>query len=270
LGLVTARERVAGSGLPPGEARALLALVLGVARERLIAHPDMTIPAESAARFERLADRRRRGEPLAYLRGEQEFYGRPFRVGPQVLIPRPDTETLVEVALACLHDRRAARVLELGTGSGCIAVTVQLERPDVAVTATDVSPSALDVARWNAQQLGANVEFRTGNWFDAVTASAPFDLIVSNPPYVAAGDPHLGDLAHEPALALTDGADGLRCLITIIGAARQYLFEGGWLALEHGYDQAQAVAELLATAGLREVEVIRDAAGHERVTRARR
>ena len=230
----------------------------------------MTITADTAAHFEALAARRRSGVPLAYLRGEQEFYGRPFSVGPDVLIPRPDTETLIEVTLACLRVRRAPQVLELGTGSGCIAVTLQLERPDTVVTATDISPKALEVARRNAQQMGANVDFRTGSWFDAIDASAQFDLIVSNPPYVAAADPHLADLAHEPSIALTGGADGLSCLAAIIDGARPHLSEGGWLVLEHGYDQAKAVADLMSAAGMEGAEVIRDAAGHKRVTRVRR
>jgi release factor glutamine methyltransferase len=173
-------------------------------------------------------------------------------------------------ARACLRDRRTPRVLELGAGSGCIAITLQLERQDASVIATDVSAKALDLARQNARQLGARVEFRTGSWFDAVDGSATFDLVVSNPPYVAAGDPHLDSLAHEPSVALTDGADGLRCLAAIIAGARSHLVEDGWLALEHGYDQATAVGGLLLAAGLGTIEAVRDTAGHERVTRARR
>jgi len=248
----------------------LLARALSVTREQLIAHPDMKVPTQSAARFEELAARRRLGEPMAYVRGEQEFYGRSFRVGPEVLIPRPDTETLVDVALACLRDRRTPRVLELGTGSGCIAITLQLECNDASVTASDASARALDLARQNARELGARIKFRAGSWFDAVDGSAKFDLIVSNPPYVAAGDPHLDGLAHEPSMALTGGADGLRCLAAIIADAPSHLLGDGWLVLEHGYDQAAAVEGLLLTAGFGAIEAVRDAAGHERVTRARR
>jgi release factor glutamine methyltransferase len=230
----------------------------------------MAVAAEAAAHFEGLARRRRGGEPLAYLRGEQEFYGRPFSVGPAVLIPRPDTETLVDVALGCLRDRHSPRVLELGTGSGCIGITLQLERPDTRVTATDASPEALVLAQANARTLGARIDLRLGRWFEAVGIDERFDLVVSNPPYIAAGDPHLRKLTHEPALALTDGADGLRCLTQIIRGASAHLVESGWLVLEHGYDQAAAVVGLLTAAGMRDVAVVRDAAGHERVARSRR
>jgi len=268
--LITAAELLAASALPPGEARSLLAHALGVPRERLIAHPALPVAADAAARFGNLAQRRRGGEPLAYLRGAKEFYGRSFAVSPAVLIPRPDTETLVDVALDCLRDRLRPQVLELGTGSGCIGITLQLERPDARVAATDIASEALILAQTNAGSLGAQVDFRLGRWFEAAAVGAKFDLIVSNPPYIAAGDPHLRDLTHEPELALTDGADGLSCLAEIIRDAPDYLVESGWLVLEHGYDQAAAVAELLSAAGMRDIVVVRDIAGHERVTRARR
>lgn len=261
---------MARSALPHAEARALLAHVLGITRERLIAHPEACVAAEAATRFEALAQRRRSGEPLAYLRGEQEFYGRRFIVSPAVLIPRPDTETLIDVALVCLRGTRQPRVLELGTGSGCIAITLKLEYPEAKITATDVSVEALAVAEANARALGAPVEFRAGRWFEAVGTPVRYDLVVSNPPYVAAGDPHLSALIYEPSTALTDGADGLRCLAEIIDPATNHLNDGGWLVLEHGYDQAAAVGNLVIEAGMRDIEAVRDAAGHTRVTRARR
>jgi [protein release factor]-glutamine N5-methyltransferase (EC 2.1.1.-) len=175
----------------------------------------------------------------------------------------------VAVALECLRPIRAPRVLELGTGSGCIAISVQCERADARVTATDVSAAALAVAQANAQALGATVTFLHGDWYAAVGPGAAFDLIVSNPPYIAAADPHLEALAHEPALALTDGGDGLRCLTALIAGARAHLGAGGWLALEHGFDQAAAVAALMRTAGFAAVDARRDAARHPRVTLGR-
>ncbi len=266
---MTANDLLTSSGLPHAEARALLAYVLQVTREQLITHPDIAVPADQAAQFTVLVQRRRQAEPMAYLLGTQEFYGRQFAVTLDVLIPRPDTETLVDVALECLRDRHAPRVLELGTGSGCVAITLQLERPDARVTATDLSPSAVSIARANARALGATVELRAGHWFDAVETGETFDLIVSNPPYVAVHDPHMDALAHEPSLALTDGADGLRCLSAIVEGAPRYLTERGWLVLEHGFDQGTPVGRMLRAAGLRGVANTRDAAGHERVTRGR-
>lgn len=266
---MTASDLLTSSGLPHAEARALLAHVLQVAREQLIAHPDTAVAADQAAQFTVLAQRRRQAEPMAYLLGAQEFYGRQFAVTPDVLIPRPDTETLVDVALECLRGRHAPRVLELGTGCGCIAITLKLERPDARVTATDLSLAAVAIARANAKALGAALELRGGSWFDAVETEEIFDLIVSNPPYIAVRDPHLDALAHEPSLALTDGADGLRCLSAIVEGAPRHLTDQGWLVLEHGFDQAIPVGRMLRAAGLRGVANTRDAAGHERVTRGR-
>jgi len=257
------------SGLPQREARVLLAHVLGVPRERLIARPDTIVPDDSAGWFDALSRRRQEGEPLPYLIGEQEFYGRRFAITRDVLIPRPDTETLVDVTLRCLGGSKSPRMLELGTGSGCIAVTLKLERPDAELTATDLSLAALAVARTNTEAWAAAVELQHGNWFAAVEAAEPFDLVLSNPPYVAVGDPHLETLGHEPPLALSDGADGLRCLSEIIAGAGAHLKPRAWLVLEHGYDQAAAVGELMLNAGFSDVEVERDAAGRERVTRGR-
>jgi release factor glutamine methyltransferase len=252
--------------LPASEARALLARVLCAPRERLIAHPESVVTPQARAEYMALVARRQTGEPLAYLLGEKEFYGRPFTVTPDVLVPRPDTETLIDVALACLRNRDAPRVLDLGTGSGCIAITLQLARPDARVLATDVSAAALAVARANARSLRADVTFQQGDWFAALGPGVTFDLIVSNPPYVAAADPHLDALGHEPSIALTDGGDGLRCLSILTGSARGYLREGAWLALEHGFDQAAAVRQHMEDAGFRDVTAHRDAGGQTRVT----
>lgn len=263
---MTAEEHQRTSGLPRAEARALLAFTLGVTREQLTAHPEAAVPTSAAAVYSALVRRRALGEPLAYLIGSQEFYGRPFAVTPDVLIPRPDTETLIEVALDCVRDRPGARVLELGTGSGCIAVTLKVERPDLKVLATDISAAALAVAQRNSAALAADVDFRLGDWYAAVPQE-PFELIVSNPPYVAVADPHLDALLHEPTLALTDRGDGLACVGKVIDGAPARLASSGWLVVEHGYDQAEAVAQLMRSVGLKRLEATRDAMGHLRVTR---
>jgi release factor glutamine methyltransferase len=258
---------LAGSGLPRREARALLAHVLGIRRERLIAHPQTPVARNEAQRFADYATRRRAGEPLAYLLGSCEFYGRSFTVTPSVLVPRPETELLIDLALEELADRRAPRILDLGTGSGCIAITLALERPDASIEAVDACGDALAVASRNAHALGARVQFRPSDWFSAVTGR--FDLIVANPPYIAAGDPHLVSLTHEPLRALTDHSDGLDCLRLIIGAAADYLAPGASVMLEHGHDQAAAVRALCEAAGLVEISTVGDAAGIGRVCRAR-
>lgn len=265
----TVGDLLAAEPLPLAEARILLAHVMKVPRERLIAFPEAAVSAPEQREFAELAARRRAGEPLAYLRGEQEFFGRAFRVTSAVLVPRPDTETLIEVALECLQSVPAPRILELGTGSGCIAITLQLERPDAQIVATDVAAAALAVARDNARALDAAPEFLQSHWYAAIAPVALFDLIVSNPPYVAADDPHLADLRHEPPHALTDGQGGLHCLSEIAAGGRARLKPGAWIALEHGYDQAAAVERLLRTAGFREIVPRRDTGGHLRVTRGR-
>ncbi|MFO0011087.1 MAG: peptide chain release factor N(5)-glutamine methyltransferase, partial [Betaproteobacteria bacterium] len=252
------------SGLPALEARALLAGVLDCPRERLVAHPEAAVPAAARARFEALAARRRAGEPLAYLTGTREFYGREFIVGPAVLVPRPETELLVQQGLQFITQRRAPRVLDLGTGSGCIAITLALERPDAQVHAVERSPAARALAALNATRLAAAVDLRAGDWYEG--AAAGYDLIVANPPYVAADDPHLAALAHEPTEALVGGADGLQDLRCISAGAPAHLQSGGWLAVEHGHDQAGAVQALLRQAGLEAVRSERDLQGIERVT----
>lgn len=263
--MTTVRSLLAGSGLPVAEARALLAHGLGVPRERLVAYPESPVDADRVAAFRAAAQRRAAGEPLAYLLGQKEFFGRDFAVTPDVLVPRPETELLVEIALGRLRLAARPRALDLGTGSGCIAVTLALEHPGARVTATDASDAALAVARRNAGRLGAEVEFRRGDWYDAVAADARFDLIVANPPYVAPGDPHLEALRHEPEQALTDGRDGLACLEAIVAGAPSHLADDGWLAVEHGFDQSAAVQGLFRRAGLRP-QSRADLAGHLRVT----
>lgn len=259
---------IAASVLPQREARALLALTLGVRREWLIAHPEAGVSDAQRAQFAELCARRSRGEPQAYLLGMQEFYGRDFAVTREVLIPRPETELLVDIALAALRGVAAPRVLDLGTGSGCIAISLALERPDAVVTAVDVSMAALEVARGNAVRLGARVEFRHSDWHADV--EGVFDAIVANPPYVAAGDPHLDALRDEPVEALTDYADGLSHLRAIVAGAPLHLAAGGLLAVEHGFDQAASVRTLFAAAGLRDVATLNDAAGIVRVCRGRK
>ncbi|MFA7394306.1 MAG: peptide chain release factor N(5)-glutamine methyltransferase [Pigmentiphaga sp.] len=261
------------TGLPWREARRLLAEVLDMSVTWLIAH-DQDVPAPPVAeRFHALAARRAAGEPLAYVLGWREFYGHRFAVSPAVLIPRPETEGLVEVALECLAGQAEPRVLDLGTGSGAIALSVALARPDAEVWATDFSTDALTVARENAARLGAAVDFAQGSWWDALAPAQQggFAVIVSNPPYIAADDPHLGrdGLPHEPRDALTDGGDGLAHLRTLVRGAPRWLRPDGWLWLEHGYDQAETVRALFAEhPGWRQIASRRDLAGIERLTGA--
>lgn len=261
--LAEARRRI-----PASEARLLLGHVLGRNAAWLEAHRDDEVAADSD--YTALVARREAGEPMAYLIGVREFYGRDFVVSPDVLIPRPETELLVDVAKTKVGAGRTARVLDLGTGSGCLAVTLALELPQARVTAVDVSPAALGVARGNAQRFGAQVEFVESDWFAALPPQR-FELILANPPYVAAGDPHLaqGDLRFEPADALTDHADGLMGIRLIVAQAHDWLAEGGWLFLEHGYDQDTAVQALLAAAGFSQIEQHRDLAGILRATGGR-
>ena len=242
--------------------------VLQVSRAWLIAHDKDPLPAEAVARFRELASRRQAGEPMAYILGSKEFMGHDFQVGPGVLIPRPETELLVETALTHLQAMPSPRVLDLGTGTGAIAVSIALRMPQADVVATDVSADALNIARQNAQNLDARVEFLQGSWYDALVDDKGFDLIVSNPPYIAAGDPHLiqGDLRFEPESALTDGYDGLSALRTIVQGASVRMKPGAALFMEHGWDQAQAVRQLLQQAGFVQVASLQDLAGIERVT----
>ena len=258
--------------LPASEARLLLGHVLERPATWLIAHDDAVLDEAELLSFASLVARRAGGEPVAYLVRCREFFGREFAVSPAVLIPRPETELLVEIAMAKVGAGEAAnnmqRILDLGTGSGCIAITLALEMPQAIVTAVDASADALTVTRKNSERHGAVLRVLQSNWFSAV-AGESFELIVANPPYVAATDPHLGDLRHEPLAALSAGADGLEALRCITAAAPAHLAPGGQLWLEHGYDQAAAVRELLAAAGLADIEQIRDLAGVLRVSGGR-
>jgi release factor glutamine methyltransferase len=267
---VGAALAAARTKLPASEARLLLGHVLARPPAWLIAHDDEILGEDALLAFASLVARRAGGEPVAYLVGRREFFGREFEVSPAVLIPRPETELLVELGIAKVGADSAATILDLGTGSGCIAITLALEMPLARVTAVDASEPALRVARDNAEKHVASLRLLQSDWFDGL-AGESFDLIVANPPYVAEGDPHLaaGDLRHEPSLALASGADGLDAIRRIIAAAPQHLVAGGQLWLEHGYDQAAAVHELLAAAGLCNIEQHRDAAGIVRVSGGR-
>lgn len=249
------------------DARVLVAHVLGVDAAWLIAHDTDPLYDTHVAAFESLMSHRLEGVPIAYLVGAREFYGRPFQVSPAVLIPRPDTELLVERALAHIPTDQAVEILDLGTGSGCIAITLALERPLARVTAADRSAAALAVAQRNADILNARVEFLASDWFAAL-AGRRFDLIVSNPPYVAAADPHLahGDVRFEPLTALAAGHDGLDDLRRLTRAACAHLKPGGTLLLEHGYNQVDKVQTLLREGGIRHPQSWADLSGILRVS----
>lgn len=248
----------------------LLERVLEKSRAWLIAHADDAASAETVLAFNLLAARRAKGEPIAYILGEREFYGLKFGVTQAVLIPRPETELLVELALARIPATATARVLDLGTGSGAIAVALAKERPQARVTAVDVDYAALSVARANAGRHKVSVRFFCGNWFGALPGDS-FDLIVSNPPYVATEDPHLGmgDVGFEPQRALVGGADGLDCIRAIVTSAKAHLLPGAWLLFEHGYDQAEACRALLTEEEYGEVQSWPDLAGIPRVSGGR-
>jgi release factor glutamine methyltransferase len=271
--LAEGASRIAAAGAD-GDARrdaqVLLGHALGVSRAWLSAHGADAADAAAAERFRALVGARERGQPVAYLVGEREFYGRVFQVTDAVLIPRPETELLVEAALQRLPSDEPRAVLDLGTGSGCIALTLARERPAARVTAVDASPAALRIAQCNARVLRAQVEFLQGDWY-APVAGRRFDLIVANPPYVAEGDPHLarGDVRFEPGQALAAGADGLQALRRIVASASRYLNAGGWLLLEHGHDQAAACEDLLRNAGFADRLRLADLAGLPRVAGGR-
>jgi release factor glutamine methyltransferase len=267
---VAAALAAARTRLPPNEARLLLGHVTGRPVAWLIAHDDEQLDEDTLLGFASLAARRAGGEPVAYLLGHREFFGREFAVSPAVLIPRPETELLIELALATLGTDATADILDLGTGSGCIGVTLALELPRARITAIDSSAAALAMAQLNAGRHGARLRLLQSDWFTAL-AGERFDLVVANPPYIAAADPHLdaGDLRHEPSAALASGSDGLDAIRRIIADARSFLAPGGRLLLEHGYDQASAVRDLLAAKGLTDIEQHCDLAGITRVSGAR-
>ena len=253
------------AGLDRLDAQLIVAARLGRSRSWLIAHDDALLDAPQAAGIEAWIARRAAGEPLAYLLGEKEFHGLLLQVDARVLVPRPDTEVLVDWALELLEGTKAPKVLDLGTGSGAIALAIQHARRDATVLASDVSPDALAVAQANAQRLGLGMAWLEASWWAGV-GERRFDLVVSNPPYIAAGDSHLAALQHEPQLALTPGGDGLDALREIIAGAADHLAEGAWLLLEHGYDQADAVQRLLREHGFEAVATRRDLGDQPRCT----
>ena len=262
------------------DAQYMLSHLLGMSRASLIAHPDRVLGAPDAATYRDWINQRANGKPVAQLLGVREFYGRMFGVDEHVLIPRPETEILVEQAMERVSEQKGLNspvkyglsIIDLGTGSGAIAITLKLEVPDASITAVDVSPAALRRARANATALNAAVTFVEGSWYLPL-ADQRAHLIVANPPYVRCGDPHLaqGDLRFEPIMALTDQSDdGLASIQAIVAGAGQHLFPDGWLLIEHGYDQATFVRDLMTSSGLVDVESTRDLSGIERVTAGRR
>ncbi|TSA22072.1 MAG: peptide chain release factor N(5)-glutamine methyltransferase [Betaproteobacteria bacterium] len=252
------------------EAHALASYALGQPRVWLVAHGDETLCAEWQQRLDAALARRLAGEPIAQIVGVREFYGRDFKVTAAVLIPRPETEHLLEAALTQWPAGARVALLDVGTGSGCVAISLALERPEAEVTALDISPDALAVAQENARALGAALRFVEGDLF-APLGGQRFAGIVSNPPYIAAADPHLaqGDLRFEPALALASGVEGLDTIRRLIAAAPDHLVSGGWLMLEHGYNQGTAVRALLTQRGFVQVETQHDLAGLDRLSLGR-
>jgi release factor glutamine methyltransferase len=248
------------------DAELLLGKILGVPRAGLIARGGEPVDVETERAYADLIDERLRGAPVAYLTGTREFWSLPLRVTPAVLVPRPETEMLVDLALQRLPRDRWNSVLDLGTGSGAIALAIASERPSARVTGVDISPSALDVAKQNSRDLGlSHIDWRLGSWFDPVPGER-FDMIVANPPYVAAADPALEKLQAEPAIALCVGPTGFEALSAIAGAATAHLHKDGWLILEHGCDQAPAVARLLERHGFARISSHLDFSGKPRVT----
>lgn len=268
LTIAQALARAATCGVDRLDAHLLLGHVLARSRTWLLAHDTDLLAPDTQARYLALLARRAEGEPAAYLLGDKEFFGLSLRVTPDTLIPRPDTETLVHWALEHLPTDQPRRVLDLGTGSGAIALALAHERPQADVTAVDASAGALQVALDNAAALGLRLRGRLGSWF-APVAGERFDLIVSNPPYIAEGDPHMAALRFEPESALTAGPDGLDDLRLIVAQAPDHLPPGGWLLLEHGYDQAEAVQTLMRQRGFVEVSTRFDLGQQARCTGAR-
>lgn len=259
--------------LPPLEAQVLLAHVLQRPRSHLYAWPEQQLSTDEQTEFLTLLGRRRQGEPVAYLTGYREFWSLSLRVTRDTLIPRPETELMVECALDLLDQREPARVADLGTGSGAIAAAIACEHPQAQLLATDISTAALAVAQDNFTTLKlSNIAVRQGAWMAALKPAETFDLILSNPPYVAEGDPHLEQdgLPWEPATALTSGADGLADIRQLIATAPPHLRADGWLILEHGMDQGGAVRQLFFAAGYRDIETLRDLGDRERLTRGKR
>ncbi len=269
--LACARDDLSGHLEAGREAEILLGHVAGISRSQLLGHPERLLTSDQYGVFRNMLRRRQNGEPVAYLIGCREFWSLPLKITPATLVPRPETESLVEQALVRLPSGEALEVLDLGTGCGAIALAIAGERGHCQVTGSDVSDDALQVARENQDRLAVqNIGWVQGSWYEAVSGRN-FDLIVSNPPYVADGDPHLqqGDLPHEPALALTGGKDGLNAIREIINGAPRHLNKPGWLLLEHGFDQQETVMELLIAMGFDKVCGHKDLAGIPRVVSAR-
>jgi len=275
----TLRSLLSGTTLPQNEAKILLAFVLEkhyqLPRSALLSRDEMELNPQALEQWRNLELKRLSGEPIAYLVGKRGFHEIELYVAPGVLIPRPETEILIEIALREIQKlNRPVNILDLGTGSGAIALAIAHSAPQVLVTATDQSLEALAIANINAEQLGLSnrVQFAQGSWYGALKEVIQFDVILSNPPYIAAGDTHLneGDLRFEPASALTDGAGGLSCLETIISQVDPYLKLGGLVAVEHGFDQSEAIVNLMKVAQLEEIQVHRDLAGHCRAVSGRK
>ena len=259
------QQLLGASGIDPREARLLLAAATGFSEASVLAHPEKELPRENEALFREMATRRAAGEPVAYILGRKEFYGLELTVTPAVLVPRPETELLVDLALA----RKPASVLDVGTGSGAIALAIKRHLPAARVVATDASAAALEVAKRNAVRFGLEVELRHGRWFEPV-AGERFEAIISNPPYVEAGDPHLASLQYEPRFAIVGGADGLDGFRILAREASSHLLPGGWLLVEHGAGQHESVRALLEAAGLETTESWPDLAGIPRVSGGKR
>lgn len=270
LTVASALSDARAAGVDRLDAQLLLSFCMGRSRTWLLAHDNAALAQDQAETWTMALIRRATGEPLAYVMGEKEFYGMRLAVSSAVLVPRPETETLVDWALAQLHQRSTVgdppTVLDLGTGSGAIALALKKSHPEAVLVATDASPTALDVAAANGRRLGLDVDWRRGDWWSAIAGGrfGRFDLIVSNPPYIADGDPHLAALGHEPLSALTSGWDGLAAIRTIVAGAPAHLRRAGWLLLEHGYDQADSVRDLLRQAGFRAIDTRLDMAGQSR------
>jgi release factor glutamine methyltransferase len=269
------RSLLSATSLPANEARILMAQVLDIhyqlPRTALLSRDDMILHAEALEEWKVLEAKRLQGEPIAYLVGKKGFHNIELQVAPGVLIPRPETELLVDIALQEIKQIKhsAPKILDLGTGSGAIALAIAHEAPQTLIFATDQSPEALEIAKVNAKSLNLEkqVQFLLGDWYEALVIESGFDLILSNPPYITKQDPHLtqGDLRFEPLAALTDHADGLTCLKTIISGAKRRLVPNGLLAVEHGYDQSELVCDLMKNAGFIDVKTHLDLAGHLRV-----
>jgi release factor glutamine methyltransferase len=262
---LTVQEALNSSGIDPREARLLLSAATGFSEASVLAHPERQLPLEVQKSFSEMTARRAAGEPVAYILGHKEFYGLELAVTPAVLIPRPETELLVDLALA----RKPASVLDVGTGSGAIALAIKRHLPGARVVATDASAAALEVAKRNTIRYGLEVELRHGRWFEPL-AGERFEAIISNPPYVVVDDPHLAALPHEPRLAVVAGDDGLDAFRILAREAPSHLLPGGWLLLEHGAGQHDAVRALLEAAGLETSESWPDLAGIPRVSGGKR